>query len=132
MASRDVERRVKAVGARSAARDVEPTAHSVRGLDTASRRASTGLRPLGLLMRRLAAGAGYAAVALGGLAVVLGKRSYDAFTQSQKVTNQTTAVLKSTGGIAGVTARQVDGVSTSISRRTEIHDEPFAAARTCS
>ena len=36
------------------------------------------------------------------------------------MTKQTTAVLKSTGGIAGVTARQVDELSTSVSRRTDL------------
>ena len=43
--------------------------------------------------------------------------------EARKVTAQTEAVLKSTGGAAGVTAREVERLAGVISRKTAIDDE---------
>src|SRR5438128_3349008 len=69
-------------------------------------------------------GAGIAAggVAFAGLAKgVLSANS--AFEESEKIGAQTGAVIKSTGGAAGVTAEQVGALSTAISKKTAVDDE---------
>lgn len=60
--------------------------------------------------------AGTAAVAYGTVAV-------KAFSDSQEIIAQTNAVLKSTGGIAGVTADQVDKLSKSLENTTKFSNE---------
>jgi hypothetical protein len=47
----------------------------------------------------------------------------DEFTEATRVTAQTNAALKSTGGVANVTARQVQKLSGSLSRMSGIDDE---------
>lgn len=68
-----------------------------------------------------AAGAMGLAIATG-LGVVA-KVGFDEFEEGQKVAAQTAAVLKSTGGVANVTAGQVDALATSIMRKSGIDDE---------
>lgn len=65
--------------------------------------------------------------ALGGLAVVL-KQGAEEFQQHAAVAAQTNAVLKSTGGIAGITAKHVDDLANSILRKTGIDDEAVQAS----
>lgn len=60
--------------------------------------------------------------ALGGLAVTL-KAGFSEFSEGQKVAAQTAAALKSTGGAANVTAKQVDDLAGSIMRYSGIDDE---------
>src|SRR6266542_4312811 len=57
-----------------------------------------------------------------GVAYTFGK-----FEESQKVVNQTGAVLKSTGGIAHVTASQVTKLADAISKKAGIDDEAVRA-----
>lgn len=64
-------------------------------------------------------GAGAALAALG----VAAKVGFDEFVDAQKVTAQTNAVLKSTGGIANVTAKEVDTLSTSLMKKSGVDDE---------
>ncbi len=64
---------------------------------------------------------GMGAVAAGGVA--LGKSFVDAAIESQKVTAQTDAVIKSMGNAAGVTAKQVADLSTRLSLKSGIDDE---------
>jgi hypothetical protein len=49
--------------------------------------------------------------------------AFGAFKESQRVARQTNAVLKSTGQVAGVTAKDVNDLANSISRKTGIDDE---------
>ncbi len=72
-----------------------------------------------------------AAAAVGG-AVLLGgflKGSIEEAREAQKVGALTNAVIKSTGGVANVTAGQVDSLATSISNKTGIDDEAIAAGQ---
>jgi hypothetical protein len=69
-----------------------------------------------------------AAIAAGG-AIYVGKKLLDAATESQKVTAQTNAVIKSTGGTARVTASQVANLAGAISRKTGIDDEAVQAGQ---
>jgi phage-related protein len=67
-----------------------------------------------------------AAIGFGGIAVAavaFGKQSVEAFTESNLVTQQTAAVLKSTAGAAGVTAKQVAGLAGAIRDYSGIDDE---------
>jgi len=51
------------------------------------------------------------------------KAGINEFKESQLVAAQTNAVLKSTGGVAGITAKHVDDLATSIMKKTGIDDE---------
>src|SRR6266542_2279421 len=64
-------------------------------------------------------------VALGSLAALGAGAAFafGKFEESQKVANQTGAVLKSTGGAAHVTAKQVSGLADAISQKSGIDDE---------
>jgi phage-related minor tail protein len=64
---------------------------------------------------------GLGAAAVG--AVALGKSFVDAAIESQKVTKQTEAVLKSMGDVAGVSADQVAEMSAQLSLQSGIDDE---------
>lgn len=70
---------------------------------------------------------GVAAVGAG--IVGFGVTSVKAFQESQDVIAQTNAVLKSTGGIAGVTAKQVDELASSLQRVTKFSDEEIRSAQ---
>jgi phage-related minor tail protein len=76
---------------------------------------SKGFGGIALAARGMTAGVGAAALAGGYLT--------KQFVESNKVAQQTNAVLKSTGGAAGVTAKQVSDLATSISRKTGMDDE---------
>lgn len=69
--------------------------------------------------RALSYGIGAAAVG----AVYGIKKSVDAAREANKVAEQTTAVIKSTGAAAHVSAAQVEGLSGAISRKAGIDDE---------
>lgn len=61
-------------------------------------------------------------VAIGGL-VLEAKSAIDAFNESEKVVAQTEAVLRSTGGVAGVTGDQVEYLAGRMQRLTGMSDE---------
>jgi hypothetical protein len=63
-----------------------------------------------------------AAAGVGALGVAV-KAGVGEFMDSQKVAAQTAAVLKSTGGAANVTAKQIDGLATSMLNKSGIDDE---------
>jgi phage-related minor tail protein len=60
---------------------------------------------------------------LGGALAIGLKRGADEMMESQRVTAQTNAVLKSTGGIANVTAKEVEKLAGSLSKKTGVDDE---------
>jgi hypothetical protein len=67
-------------------------------------------------------GAG-AALAVGGTAIGFLKGSIDEARESQKVGALTAQVIKTTGGAANITAKQMGNLSTAISNKTGIDDE---------
>lgn len=70
------------------------------------------------------------ALLVGGAATgvaILGKGLYDQAIESQKIAKQTEAVIKSTGGTAGVTAGQVDKLASSLSMKAGVDDELIAS-----
>jgi hypothetical protein len=122
-------------GARRTAKEVEKVDRAVGGL---GRRAGTGARQLRLFGRasisaghgmHLAAGAAlYGGAAIGGVLLLGLKKSTDAWEEKRKIVAQTGAVLRSTGGAANITARQVDALSTSLSRKSGMDDEAIRSA----
>ena len=87
-------------------------------------KAETTTQKAGQTIKKAAFIAG-AAVATGlGVAAKVG---WDEFAQGQKVAAQTNAVLKSTGGVANVTAKEVSDLATSIMKKSGIDDEVIAS-----
>lgn len=88
-------------------------------MDRATKRAGLMRRGLGALATTAKYGA---VVGFGALAFAV-KKSVDNFKESQAISAQTNAVLKSTGGIANVTAKRVDALSASLSMKSGMDDE---------
>jgi hypothetical protein len=93
-------------------------------LQKALDKAGTATNGFGSKLGGIAKTAGLAAGAtgLGAIAYTL-KAGIDEYSQSSKVAAQTQAVIKSTGGAANVTAKQVDRLSTSLMNKSGADDE---------
>jgi hypothetical protein len=81
-------------------------------------------------MRSAAKTAGKAGLA--GAVIGLGfavKAGFSEFMEAERVTAQTNAVLKSTGGVANVTAGQVDKLATSLMRKSGVDDEQIKSGQ---
>jgi len=98
---------------------VADTSGLIRGLN----QGTSGLRKFG----KMAALVGGAA-ALGGLVATL-KIGIDEFMGAQKVLAQTGAVLKSTGGAANVTSKQITTMSESLMRLSGVDDEAIQSGQ---
>jgi hypothetical protein len=106
--------------ARRAIEQLRATGKAVNDLDhTGSRVGRTFSRGFGLAVKGAAIGA---AAGFGALALAA-KAGFDEFADAQRVTAQTTAVLKSTGGAANVTKTQILDLAQAISRKTGIDDQ---------
>ena len=66
-------------------------------------------------------GLGLGAAAAG--AVVFAKGAIDAAAESQKLSRQTDAIIKATGGAAGVTSKHIDKLTDSMSMKVGVDDE---------
>src|SRR5262245_677227 len=88
-----------------------------KGFDRAMGKSESGLKKVGKTAVLAAGAAG-----IGAIAYAL-KTGISEWQESQKVTAQTNAVLKSTKGIAGVTADEVDHLATSIMKKSGMDDE---------
>ena len=104
---------------------VANTSQLQKGMSRAGDAAGGFAGKLGSLAKGGAIGAAIAGVA--GLAATL-KIGFDEFNQGQQVAAQTNAVIKSTGGIANVTAGHVDKLATSIMNKTGIDDEAIKSS----
>src|SRR6266542_934611 len=82
-------------------------------LETRTKKFDTGMKTALGTLAALGAGVAY---------------TFGKFEESQKVVNQTGAVLKSTGGVAHVTASQVGKLADAISRKAGIDDEAVQGA----
>jgi hypothetical protein len=97
------------------------------GVDT------SGLRGLGKAqssLSRFGKIAAYVAgaAAIGGLVKTL-QIGTDEFMQQQKVAAQTSAVLKSTGGVANVTSKQITKLSESLMKKSGVDDEAIQSGQ---
>ena len=66
----------------------------------------------------------------GGAAVIgFGVKAVQAFAEAEQVAAQTAAVLKSTGGVAKVSAKDVDTLASSLSKMSGVDDEAIASGQ---
>lgn len=95
-----------------------------RSLERALGRSSQAGSRFGSALRGVAKGAAFAigGAALGGIAVTL-RQGISEFSQAAKVSAQTAAALRSTGGAANVTAKEIDALASSLMRKSGIDDE---------
>lgn len=96
---------------------------NIRAVITADDQASKTLGEFGGKIGSMAKVAGAALIGVGAAAAAMGVLSVKAFSDSEDRIAQTNAVLKSTGGIAGVTAEQVTKVATAFQKQTKFSDE---------
>jgi acid phosphatase family membrane protein YuiD len=87
----------------------------------ASRGFASGLRGVGNAAK-------FGAVAVAGLGVAIAKGAVDEYREAYKMGKQTNAVIKSTGGVANVSAKQVGDLANSISLKAGIDDEAIQSA----
>lgn len=144
MADNNVNIRVRLDGARQTSAEAHQVAHAVDDIgdkaaksDRRVRRASGGFGVLstrmkiaggatarfgGVLGGGLAAAAGVAAAGVygAGKVAVAAAREY---TEAARAGAETAAVIKSTGGVANVSQRQVEGLSNALSEKAGIDDE---------
>lgn len=94
------------------------------GLTSGFRSAEAGAGGFGSRLKSLgkAAAAGVAAAGVAALTYTL-KTGIDEFEQAAKVTAQTNAVIKSTGGVANVTTKQVQELATALMKKSGVDDE---------
>lgn len=119
MADERLEIAIKAVNeASKALKDVQ---NDLGGLDNAAKKSSGGFGELGNAAK---------IAALGGIAILGAglKASVDAALEAEQVMAKTNAVLKSTGGIAGVTAKDVTELADRLSQMAGVDDELIQSA----
>lgn len=102
---------------------VVPISADVSGLTRGITQAQSGLRRFGKIAA-IAAGA----AAFGAVVKTLQVGTAE-FMEQQKVAAQTGAVLKSTGGIANVTAKQIGSLSTALMKKSGVDDEAIASGQ---
>ena len=106
--------------------DVEPRVDKTQAQSSMQRDLGGTMKSVGAKMTL--AGAGMTA----GLTVPIvkfGQSAVAAFQESAAVAAQTDAVIKSTGGSAGVTAKEVETLSTKLSEMSGVDDEVVASAQ---
>lgn len=126
----EVGARVSLKNARKAQKDAKDTAAAIDDIGDEARQAGRSLgrmnsasRALGSGVRSLGVGSIYAAAGGAALGLAFGVRTYKAFDESRRIAAQTAAVIKSTGGAAGVTAKDVGDLAGSLSEKTGVDDE---------
>ena len=102
-----------------------------RSLDATGRNASKFGSVLSSTFRGVGRSAGYLGAAIGAGVVYEAKRAVVAFQESNKVAEQTQAVLKSTGGVANVTAREVRPLPLRSAARRASMTRRWRRRRTC-
>jgi hypothetical protein len=126
----EVGARVSLKNARKAQKDAQGVARAVDDIGDEAKQAgrklgqmNTASRALGSGVRSLGTGAIYAAAGGAALGVAFGVRTYRAFDESRRIAAQTEAAIKSTGGAANVTAKDVGDLAGSLSDKTGVDDE---------
>jgi len=94
-----------------------------KALQGAGNKATYGLRTLDKAATNMAVGLAKVAAAGAAVAGAIGYKLAAAAYESQKVMAQTEAIVKSTGGAAGVTAKQVAALSEQLSMQIGVDDE---------
>ena len=100
----------------------------IKAVITAEDRASAVVNNFGSNVNKASAGIGVAVAAMGAAAVAFGVSSVRAFAESERAGKQLDAVLKSTGGSAGVTKDAAIELSQSLMKLTAIDDDAILSA----
>lgn len=101
---------------------------NIKAVITAEDKASRVLDDFGGKVSHIARDAAVAVAAAGAAVITFGISSVKAFSESQDLISQTNAVLKSTGGIAGVTAKEVTDLAVAWQKQTKFSDEAIRGA----
>lgn len=101
---------------------------NIKAVITADDNASAVVNNFGKNVNKTSAGIGIAVAAMGTAAVAFGVSSVRAFAESERATKQLDAVLKSTGGSAGVTRDAAIELSQSLMKLTAIDDDAILSA----
>lgn len=96
---------------------------NIKAVITAEDRASKTLSGFGDNVSNVGKKAVIGIAAVGVALTALGVSAVKAFSESEAVMAQTNAVLKSTGGVAGVTAKEVSKLASSLQSVTKFSDE---------
>lgn len=130
MADEALTLKMRTRGARAAARDVDRTGRSVKGLDKQTRRLAKSQRIAAYTSTRLGGGMRLitrgAAAAGAGIAFLAGRELVKAtkgWADHLAIVRRTNAVIRSTGGAARVTASHVDFLSQKIEKQTGIDND---------
>lgn len=131
MPTDDLTARMRVVGARRSAHEIDTTTKSVRNLDKhvarvdkTSRKAKEGAGFFTRGLRGITESAGpfIAALGIAGVTETV-THLLEEFRDAQKITRQTQAVLKSTGGSAKVSAKEIEELTVALSNKTGIDRE---------
>ncbi len=104
--------------------EAKATATHFGRIDDASKKTHHRLRAVGRTAALVGGAGGFAVLAVGV------KRSFDEFQEAERATKQTRAVIKSTGGVAKVTAKHVEELANSISLKSGVDDEAIQSGET--
>lgn len=105
------------------ARGITKAIRDFNKLEGAGNKATFGLRALDQAATKTVIGLGKIALAGAAVAGAIGYKLASAAYESQKVMAQTEAIVKSTGGAANVTAKQVAALSEQLSMQIGVDDE---------
>lgn len=105
------------------ARGITKAIRDFQKLEGAGNKATFGLRTLDQAATKMAVGLAKVAVAGAAVAGAIGYKLASAAYESQKVLAQTEAIVKATGGAAGITAKQVAALSEELSMQIGVDDE---------
>lgn len=95
----------------------------IKAIITADDRASKVLAGVGNSFNKLLKITAVGATVAAGAAVAFGVSAVKSFMESENAAAQLNATLKSTGGVAGVTAKQADDLASSLQKVTKFSDE---------
>jgi acid phosphatase family membrane protein YuiD len=130
-----IQIRMMLSGAREAAAEAKAASSAIAGTGKASLAAgaasSRGARAAARfrsVLGGLARAGRTTGIALGAVLAVETARSVQAFREARKVGKQTDAVIKSTGGVANASARDVGRLADAISLKTGVDDEEIQSA----
>lgn len=122
--------RFEVLGDKEAVASSTAVSKAVAGTGTAatatgvqSKKGAKGVSVLRNGLSKLAMVAKTSALALGAGLAYETYRSVNAFRESRKVSKQTEAVIRSTGGAAGITAKEVADLAGALSLKTGVDDE---------
>lgn len=102
---------------------------SVGHIEKQTRRSGSAMRGFGSGLATVAKTGAIASVALGGALYVGVRKTVGAFQEAEKIAAQTNAVLKSTGGAAGVTAKHVENLAGKLSMLSGADDEAIQSGQ---